>query len=399
MNTTLVTFQKSSFTMLKSLLTGDHGCPRYVCVLPSAPAEGWGRKLLELSKLKNWVSKKVTIHFVCAVTLKPGEPYELVLPKDWVTKYGPALRLGLSVLKVACGIGRLMGLPIPTASDAKKLLSDVKGMAADAISEQTDFLNSMHESITESMNEQEELQGVAAWMDEKLTDTTAEWTEVPEAEEREGLPATSPHEVVQKSFREMRDLGASFEAPDPEFLRSGLIFAVGPEGTSEMVAPEVQALYEQYGAACVGLSETQLCEMRLAGSTAPAGTPAPAPGSSAGTARRLPPMGTVPEAAHGGVPTVSATAASAPPGNQSAVMQRMMEAQTAQAAKQDQMMQQMMEQHAEMKAQQAQMKAELKAQQDQEMALLAQEFKALGSRTDFEAAGAAEKKSSTCVMQ
>ena len=40
-----------------------------------------------------------------------------------------------------------------------------------------------------------------------------------------------------------------------------------------------------------------------------------------------------------------------------------------------------------------------KEQQDREMALLAQEFKALGSRTNFEAAGAAEKKSSTCVLQ
>jgi hypothetical protein len=244
MNTTLVTNQKSVFTMLKSLLTGDHGCPRYVCMLPKAEAKGFFGKLFELSKPKNWVSKTVTIHFVCAVTLKPGEPYELVLPKDWVTKYGPALRLGLSVLKVACGVGRLMGLPIPTASDARNLLSDVKGKAADAISEQTDFLNSMHESITESMNEQEELQGVAAWMDEKLADTAAEWTEVPETQEMDGLPAASssgsPHEIVQKSFQEMRDLGASLEEPDPDFARSGLVFAVGPDGTSEMVAPEVK---------------------------------------------------------------------------------------------------------------------------------------------------------------
>jgi hypothetical protein len=63
---------------------------------------------------------------------------------------------------------------------------------------------------------------------------------------------------VQKSFQEMRDLGASLEEPDPDFTRSGLVFAVGPDGTSEMVAADVKALYEQHGAACIGLSEKEL---------------------------------------------------------------------------------------------------------------------------------------------
>ena len=48
---------------------------------------------------------------------------------------------------------------------------------------------------------------------------------------------------------------------------------------------------------------------------------------------------------------------------------------------------------------QAAMSAELKAQQDREMALLAEEFRKLGSNTDFAAAGAAGKKSSTCALQ
>ena len=40
----------------------------------------------------------------------------------------------------------------PTPNDAKNALSDVIAKAADAISEQMDFLNSMHESVTKSMN-------------------------------------------------------------------------------------------------------------------------------------------------------------------------------------------------------------------------------------------------------
>jgi hypothetical protein len=67
----------------------------------------------------------------------------------------------------------------------------------------------------------------------------------------------------------------------------------------------------------------------------------------------------------------------------------MMDAQAAAAAaqaRQEQMMQQMM----------AQQKAQLDAQ-DKEMALLAQEFKALGSKADFE--GFEPKKSATCALQ
>jgi hypothetical protein len=40
----------------------------------------------------------------------------------------------------------------PTPSGARNALSDAKAKAADAISEQMGFLNSMHESVTKSMN-------------------------------------------------------------------------------------------------------------------------------------------------------------------------------------------------------------------------------------------------------
>ena len=163
------------------------------------------------------------------------------------------------------------------------------------------------------MNEQPELEGVAAWMNDKLADTAAEWTEAPETQEMDGLPTASssgsPQEIVQKSFQEMRDLGASLEAPDPDFARSGLVFAVGPDGTSEMVAPEVKALYEQHGAACVGLSETQLCELRVGAATAP-----PLPESSPTAPRRLAPMVAAPVTAGATMPAAvpSAEAGTAP---------------------------------------------------------------------------------------
>jgi hypothetical protein len=91
----------------------------------------------------------------------------------------------------------------------------------------------------------------------------------------------------------------------------------------------------------------------------------------------------VSEGAQGGGPTATGAAA-AMARTRGAVMQRMLEAQAAQAAA---------------VAKQAKMMAEMSAEQDREMALLAQELKALGSTTDAEPAGAAGKKSSTCVLQ
>eukprot|EP01050_Picozoa_sp_SAG11_P004984 SAG11_NODE_334_length_10569_cov_9.662082_5_plen_62_part_00 len=54
------------------------------------------------------------------------------------------MQVGLSVLKVASGVGRLSGLPIPT-------LDDVKDQVSDVIGAQTAFLDSMLMSVTDSL--------------------------------------------------------------------------------------------------------------------------------------------------------------------------------------------------------------------------------------------------------
>ena len=147
-------------------------------------------------------------------------------------------------------------------------------------------------------------------------------------------------------------------------------------------------LYEQKGAACIGLSVEELCEMRLAGASV--GTPT----AQQQSGQKQPSVAAADPVT--GAPT-EAGAASAAPLQQGSVMQRMMEAQAvaaaaqaAAAAKQDQMLKEMAEMMEKQEA--------LKEQQDREMALLAQEFTALGSRTDF-AADAPPKKSSACAIQ
>jgi hypothetical protein len=77
---TLGAFQQSASAMLAQLLTGEYGCPRYVCVLPVAPPAGWAGKLLHWSKPMNWVNKEVTVYFVCPVTLAcTGDGYSCPL--------------------------------------------------------------------------------------------------------------------------------------------------------------------------------------------------------------------------------------------------------------------------------------------------------------------------------
>jgi hypothetical protein len=100
--------------------------------------------------------------------------------------------------KVACGVGRLMGLPVPTAAD-------LKDSAADAIASQTDFLSSMLDGVTESMNEQPELEGVTAWMDEKMLAMTDEYTDTEVAEDAESIPPQG--KVVQQSFAAVQARG------------------------------------------------------------------------------------------------------------------------------------------------------------------------------------------------
>ena len=82
--------------------------------------------LLDWTNLNNLVNKKVKIVFFCPITLtipRDGGKfmgYDMELPRDWVTKYGPALKIGFDILQIAFAAGRLAGLPIPSLSGIGK---------------------------------------------------------------------------------------------------------------------------------------------------------------------------------------------------------------------------------------------------------------------------------------
>jgi hypothetical protein len=248
---TLSNFQRATEAMLKSILI-DEFAPKYVLMRPAGKEKGRLKNLKYRCNPKNWVNKKVEVYFVCPITLEcVGEGYELTLPKDWVKKYGPAIRISLTVLKAACGVGRLAGLPIPNINDI-----------ADAVTERVfgdaEYVSNMLDNITKKMNKAG-LGFVVEFMDEKVKDVTT----IEVAKDVEGLP--KPEEVVRASYAEIKQIAVLVQ--DPDFSRSGLVKAIGPDGSAEYVGQEVKELYEKKGEECLGLTrdEVKIMIQRLEG--------------------------------------------------------------------------------------------------------------------------------------
>jgi hypothetical protein len=243
-------------SMLGSLLQGEHDCPRWLVVVPKPPPKTAAKRALELLHPKSWLlNRSVVLHFVCPVTMRAvGAGFELQLPKDWVKKYGPAIRVGLTMLKLGAGVGRLAGLPIPT-------LDGVSG----ELQKQTAFLKQVGE-------------GIAAELDAAGLGCVNEWVESKLEAAAGGLAAGAsvasdtkglvPEREVQRSYAEVRGLldaleptGEGWEAKVRDGRRCGLVKAVhGESGSFEWVSGEWKAAYERAGPRLLGRSEEELQE-------------------------------------------------------------------------------------------------------------------------------------------
>ena len=125
---------QANSSMLGALLQDEHGCPRWLTLVPKSPGKSALSRAAEWLKPKNWINKTVVLFFVCPVTKSAvGKGFELELPRDWVVKYGPAIRVGITLLKMGTAGARLAGLPVPS-------LSDLTGMAMESLEEQTAYL-------------------------------------------------------------------------------------------------------------------------------------------------------------------------------------------------------------------------------------------------------------------
>ena len=151
---------RSNASMLGHLLQGEHDCPRWLVLVPKPEAESKLERAAAWLQPKNWVNKTAVLHFVCPVTRTAvGTGFELQLPRDWVLKYGPAIRIGMTLLKVGAAGARLAGLPIPS-------LKQLAGAAMDTLEKQKEYLEELTEGIQRELDENG-LESVNGWVSEK----------------------------------------------------------------------------------------------------------------------------------------------------------------------------------------------------------------------------------------
>ena len=109
---------RSGNVTLESIAIGELDTPRLVFIQPAdVESKSMAKRLA--SKLKGIAKDKFRLSFldpvtgVCVPTGNDGLGYIITLPKEWLVKHGKHLRDGLMVVKLACAIGRIAGLPLP----------------------------------------------------------------------------------------------------------------------------------------------------------------------------------------------------------------------------------------------------------------------------------------------
>jgi hypothetical protein len=170
--------------MMKSVIHGQHLVPTLMLVVPK-PAKNTA------GQVKRWFVDKVLIYFVCPMTLRLGFHYELTLPKGWVVKAAPVIKLTLSVLKIAL---TCVGLPIPIPQLPTDLFDSVAGSFGEMLDKLGDTLVSevsaaADEHVTSALNDIESSLQIAQLpsatkkalnraSDDLMEATTASYTEI-----------------------------------------------------------------------------------------------------------------------------------------------------------------------------------------------------------------------------
>ena len=153
--------------------------------------------------------------------------------RGWVKKYGPALLVSLRVLKVACGVGRLAGLPLP-----------VLPVLSDFVGNHTAALTTMYNQLKEG---DRDLKSVANYVESRVADSIkdlndkAKAQDVPESltEAEEGM-----RRIVKGSYMDMKAIAT--DCKDPDFRDTGLVVAYH-KGQGAFVHASVKDVYEREG--------------------------------------------------------------------------------------------------------------------------------------------------------
>jgi len=87
----LMTQQQQAAQLLGAIAMDELNCPRVPWLQPDK-----GRTRFSP---KSWFTKEFSLYFICPVTCakaetNDGKGYPVVLPRDWVVTYGPAIKVG-----------------------------------------------------------------------------------------------------------------------------------------------------------------------------------------------------------------------------------------------------------------------------------------------------------------
>jgi serine/threonine protein kinase len=119
---------QSISSVLEALVGNKQDCPRLIIVLPKD-----GNRYVQM--LKNPVDaalfkSPMIVKFVCPITHKCIDDYEVEVKdaREFVKKYGPILLISIRILQVGMTVGKLLGLPLPSAD--LFLVSELKSIMA-----------------------------------------------------------------------------------------------------------------------------------------------------------------------------------------------------------------------------------------------------------------------------
>ena len=131
---------KSISSVLETLVGNKEDCPRLIIVLPKD-----GNRYLKM--LKNPVDaalfkSPMIVKLVCPITYKAIDDYEVEIKdaREFVKKYGPILLISIRILQVGMTVGKLLGLPLPSADLFP--VSELKSIMA------LNNSNNMHDKLT-----------------------------------------------------------------------------------------------------------------------------------------------------------------------------------------------------------------------------------------------------------
>ena len=204
--------------------------PKLLFVVPVGPSKK------DWFKPSSWVNTRMKVIFVCPVTYSiprnsKNKPmgYTIKMPKDWVVKYGPALRLSFEVLQIAFAVGRLACLPLPNLS---------------SFGESPNPFQIMNDDLVQDLGENApDLIGLADAM-RKENFTSSEITE-------------NTMKSIKASYDQVKRLGE--DNYDPDFLKTGLAKVEKDEWVEYVLNdPKVKTLYQEKGHVCVGLPVEEL---------------------------------------------------------------------------------------------------------------------------------------------